>query len=56
MTITVDWDVKHEIKATISEGGQCDGLEKHKDQMSRLMGKATICMGENKGADQLRSN
>ena len=24
--------------------------------MSRLMGKPTICLGENKGADQLRSN
>ena len=24
--------------------------------MSRLMGKTTICLGENKGADQLRSN
>ena len=24
--------------------------------MSRLMGKPTICIGENKGADQLRSN
>ena len=24
--------------------------------MSRLMGKPTICTGENKGADQLRSN
>ena len=26
------------------------------DQMSRHMGKATICLGENKGADQLRSD
>ena len=25
-------------------------------QMSRLVGKPTICLGENKGADQLRSN
>ena len=25
-------------------------------QMSRLMGKPTICIGENKGADQLRGN
>ena len=24
--------------------------------MSRRMGKTTICLGENKGADQLRSN
>ena len=24
--------------------------------MSRLMGKPTICIGENKGADQLRGN
>ena len=24
--------------------------------MSRCMGKPTICIGENKGADQLRSN
>ena len=24
--------------------------------MSRRMGKPTICIGENKGADQLRSN
>ena len=24
--------------------------------MSRLLGKPTICIGENKGADQLRSN
>ena len=24
--------------------------------MSRLMGKPTICIGENKGTDQLRSN
>ena len=24
--------------------------------MSRLMGKPTICLGENKGADQLRGN
>ena len=24
--------------------------------MSRLMGKPTVCIGENKGADQLRSN
>ena len=24
--------------------------------MSRHMGKPTICLGENKGADQLRSN
>ena len=24
--------------------------------MSRLMGKATICIGENKDADQLRGN
>ena len=24
--------------------------------MSRRMGKSTICIGENKGADQLRSN
>ena len=27
-----------------------------KDKMSRRMGKPTICIGENKGADQLRSN
>ena len=26
------------------------------DQMSRVMGKPTICIGENKGADQLRGN
>ena len=26
------------------------------DKMSRLMGKPTICIGENKGADQLRGN
>ena len=25
-------------------------------EMSRLMGKPTICIGENKGADQLRGN
>ena len=25
-------------------------------KMSRLMGKPTICIGENKGADQLRGN
>ena len=25
-------------------------------QMSRLMGKPTICIGKNKGADQLRGN
>ena len=32
-------------------------LEKgSKMQMSRYMGKSTICIGENKGADQLRSN
>ena len=27
-----------------------------KQQLSRHMGKPTICLGENKGADQLRSN
>ena len=27
-----------------------------KSYLSRLMGKPTICIGENKGADQLRSN
>ena len=27
-----------------------------KDKMSRLVGKPTICIGENKGADQLRGN
>ena len=26
------------------------------DYLSRLMGKSTICIGENKGADQLRGN
>ena len=26
------------------------------DDMSRLVGKPTICIGENKGADQLRGN
>ena len=26
------------------------------NQMSRLMGKPTICIGENKDADQLRGN
>ena len=25
-------------------------------EMSRLMGKPTICIGENKGTDQLRGN
>ena len=30
-------------------------LMNHK-YMSRLMGKPTICIGENKDADQLRSN
>ena len=28
----------------------------NRKQMSRLMGKPTICKGENKGADQLRGN
>ena len=28
----------------------------YKSKMSRRMGKPTICIGENKGADQLRSN
>ena len=28
----------------------------HEQQMSRHVGKPTICIGENKGADQLRSN
>ena len=31
-------------------------LRKHDHEMSRLMGKPTICIGENKDADQLRGN
>ena len=30
--------------------------EKYQNNMSRLVGKPTICIGENKGADQLRGN
>ena len=44
MTIAVDWDVKHQFKQIQTK------------QMSCHMGKPTICTGENKGADQLRSN
>ena len=40
MTIAVERDVKHKIN----------------QQMSCHMGKPTICIGENKGADQLRGN
>ena len=32
------------------------GLSNYDKHMSRRMGKPTICIGENKGADQLRSN
>ena len=31
-------------------------MDMHLSNLSRLMGKPTICIGENKGADQLRSN
>ena len=34
----------------------CDVTRYHMRQMSRLMGKPTICLGENKDADQLRGN
>ena len=34
----------------------CMGNERGFYQMSRHMGKPTICLGEDKGADQLRSN
>ena len=33
----------------------CDSADGRK-HLSRLMGKPTICIGENKGADQLRGN
>ena len=41
--------------------GQLDRLQVYFDiirflYMNRHMGKLTICLGENKGADQLRSN
>ena len=34
----------------------CTVLKPVKHDLSRHMGKPTICIGENKGADQLRSN
>ena len=34
----------------------CHLLKKMKAYMSRCIGKQTICIGENKGADQLSSN
>ena len=34
----------------------CKLVSSLKDQLSRRMRKQTICIGENKGADQLRGN
>ena len=34
----------------------CNWRKEHEHHLSRLMGKPTICLGDNKGADQLRGS
>ena len=40
----------------LNKGEGCSMLRTTYHDMSRLMGKPTICICENKGADQLRGN
>ena len=52
------YDPKVETEQIFSEL-QHPAISEHPERgmsLSRLMGKPTICIGENKGADQLRGN
>ena len=53
MTIAVDWDAKPQLNSNKQTNKQTNIVQHN---MSRLMGKPTICKCENKCADQLRGN
>ena len=56
----VKWKKDLDAKCTLQDGSPVPCLllanKVRISKMSRLVGKPTICIGENKGADQLRSN
>ena len=47
---------EHAVKRSLNGSGICGLSRFPQNDMCRRMGKPTICIGENKGADQLRSN
>ena len=48
-------EIMKDNTAKIKQGSKLGNYDPW-EHLSRCMGKQTICIGENKGADQLRSN